>query len=458
MHEGLQKEIATYEKRTPGSRKAHKRAEERLPLGVASNYRAYYPYPIFVRDGKGGHLHDVDGNEYIDFNLCFGALLAGHCNPAVIRAVQEKLATGTMFGMPHDLEWELAEEICKRFPVEMVRFSNSGTECTMHAVRLARAATGRDRIIKMEGGYHGLHDSVLVSVKPKAEEVGDANFPTSVPGGDGVTKATLQNTLVAQFNDVAGVERLFAKYPGEIAAVIVEPIMMNVGILMPDEGYHQALREITKKNGALLIFDEVKTGAKLARGGACEYFGIKPDIVCLAKSIGGGFSLAAFASTREVMGLISDHKVFHGGTYNTNPVAMAAGLAMFREVLTPSAYEHVNRLNKKLLDGYNGVISKTGLKAYVVGAGSNGSLMFAPKPIHNYRDWLKVDSELWRHYWFAMVNRGVMAQPYWWDEQWTVSVAHTDADVDRHLAVFAEIAPALALAQKEPHAAASSAH
>jgi glutamate-1-semialdehyde 2,1-aminomutase len=363
-----------------------------------------------------------------------------------------------MFGMPHNLEWELAEEICKRFPVEMVRFSNSGTECTMHAVRLARAATGRDRIIKMEGGYHGLHDSVLVSVKPKAEEVGDANFPTSVPGGEGVTKATLQNTLVAQFNDVAGVERLFAKYPGEIAAVIVEPIMMNVGILMPDDGYHQALREITKKNGALLIFDEVKTGAKLARGGACEYFGIKPDIVCLAKSIGGGFSLAAFASTREVMGLISDHKVFHGGTYNTNPVAMAAGLAMFREVLTPAACEHVNRLNKKLLDGYNKEISKTGLKAYVVGAGSNGSLMFAPKPIHNYRDWLKVDSELWRHYWFAMVNRGVMAQPYWWDEQWTVSVAHTEADVDGHLAVFAEVAPALAQAQKEPHAAASSAH
>jgi glutamate-1-semialdehyde 2,1-aminomutase len=179
MHEGLQKEIDTYEKRTPGSRKAHKRAEERLPLGVASNYRAYDPYPIFVRDGKGGNIHDVDGNEYIDFNLCFGALMAGHCNPVVIRAVQEKLGTGTMFGMPHDLERELAEEICKRFPVEMVRFSNSGTECTMHAVRLARAATGRDRIIKMEGGYHGLHDSALVSVKPKAEEVGDANYPAS---------------------------------------------------------------------------------------------------------------------------------------------------------------------------------------------------------------------------------------------------------------------------------------
>jgi glutamate-1-semialdehyde 2,1-aminomutase len=458
MHEGLEKEIRTYEKRTPRSREAHQRAERRLPLGVASNYRAYDPYPLFVRDGKGGHIHDVDGNEYVDFNLCFGALMAGHCHPAVIKAVQEKLATGTMFGMPHDLEWELAEEICKRFPVERVRFSNSGTEATMHAVRLARAATGRDRIIKMEGGYHGLHDSALVSVKPKASEVGDAKFPNSVPGGAGVTKATLQNTLIAQFNDADGVEQLFKKYPGEIAAVIVEPIMMNVGILMPDPGYHLALREITKRHGALLIFDEVKTGAKLAYGGACEYFDIKPDIICLAKSIGGGFSLAAFAASRAVMDLIADHKVFHGGTYNTNPVAMAAGLATFREVLTRKNYEHVNRLNEKLVAGYKKEIGKSGLEAYTVGAGANGALMFFAKPIRNYRDWLNADSELWRHYWFAMVNRGVLAQPYWWDEQWTVSVAHTDADIDRHLAAFAEVAPLLAQAQKEPHAATIAAH
>ncbi|MGH9682703.1 MAG: aspartate aminotransferase family protein [Candidatus Acidiferrales bacterium] len=458
MHEGLQKELETYEKRTPKSRAALKKAAERLPLGVASNYRAYDPYPLFVRDGKGGHIHDIDGNDYIDFNLCFGALMAGHCHPAVVKAVQEKLNTGTMFGMPHDLEWELADEICKRFPVEMVRFSNSGTECTMHAIRLARAATGRDRIIKMEGAYHGLHDAALVSVKPKDNEFGDANYPNSVPGGAGVPKAALQNTLIAQFNDPAAVERLFAKYPGEIAAVIVEPIMMNVGILMPDPGYHQALRETTKKHGAMFIFDEVKTGAKLARGGACEYFGVKPDIVCLAKSIGGGFSLAAFASTRAVMNLITEHKVFHGGTYNTNPVAMAAGIATFREVLTPAAYEHVGRLNTKLLDGYNKTLKKTGLQAYVVGAGSNGSLMFFDKPIRNYRDWLKVDSDLWRHYWFAMVNRGVMAQPYWWDEQWTVSVAHTEADIDRHLAVFDEIAPALAHAQKQPRVASTVAH
>jgi glutamate-1-semialdehyde 2,1-aminomutase len=455
MHQALEMEIQIYEKRTPRSREAHGRALKRLPLGVASNYRAYDPYPLFARDGKGGHIHDVDGNEYIDFNLCFGALMAGHCHPAVIRAVERRLGLGTMFGMPHDDEWELAEEICARFPVEMVRFGNSGTEATMHAVRLARAATGRDRIIKMEGGYHGLHDSVLVSLKPKAEEAGDPARPTQVPAGAGVPKAVVQNTLIAPFNDLKAVERLFAENPGEIAAIIIEPIMMNVGILMPQEGYLQGLRELATRNGALLIFDEVKTGAKLARGGACEYFKVKPDIICLAKSIGGGFSLAAFGSRREVMGLIADHKVFHGGTYNTNPVAMAAGLATFREVLTPAAYEHVNRLNRKLVDGYQKQVEKTGLQAYVAGAGSNGALMLFSKPLRNYRDWLTIDSDLWRHYWFGMINRGVMCQPYWWDEQWTVSVAHTEADIDRHLSAFEQVAPALARAQQERMAPAS---
>jgi glutamate-1-semialdehyde 2,1-aminomutase len=455
MHEALRKEIETYEKRTPRSHQAHEKALNLLPLGVASNYRAYDPYPLFARDGQGGHLHDIDGNEYVDFNLCFGALMAGHCHPAVVKAVGEKLHTGTMFGMPHDLEWELAAEICSRFPVEMVRFSNSGTECTMHAVRLARAATGRDRIVKMEGAYHGLHDSVLVSLKPKAEEAGDPARPTPVPAGSGVTKATLENTLIAPFNDLPAVERLFAERPREIAAIIVEPIMMNVGILMPEEGYLQGLREIAGKNGALLIFDEVKTGAKLARGGACEYFGVKPDVICLAKSIGGGFSLAAFAARREIMDLIAQHKVFHGGTYNTNPVAMAAGLATFREVLTPAAYEHVNRLNRKLLDGYQRQIENTGLKAYVVGAGSNGALMLFPKRMRNYRDWLTIDTDLWRHYWFAMTNRGVIPQPYWWDEQWTISVAHTEADIECHLAAFAAVAPALARAQQERTTAAA---
>jgi glutamate-1-semialdehyde 2,1-aminomutase len=449
MHEGLQKEIALYEKRTPRSKQAHTRALDRIPLGVASNYRTYEPYPLFVREGKAGHLWDVDGNEYIDFNMSFGALLAGHSHPAVVRAVESRLRGGTAYGMPHEMEWELADEICKRYPVDMVRFGSTGTEATMHAVRLARAATRRDRIIKFEGAYHGLHDAALVSVKPHLEEIGSLEEPTPVPGGGGIPAAHVANTLVASFNHLRSVERQFEKHPGQVAAVICEPVMMNVGMCMPDDGFLQGLRELTRKHGALLIFDEVKTGAKLSWGGACEYFNVRPDIVCLAKSIGGGLPLSAFGAARPVMDLIGQHKVFHGGTYNTNPISMAAGLATFREVLTRDAYQHVDRLNKKLLGAYQRVLAGTGLKGCVVGAGANGVLLFRRAPVRNYRDWLEVDTELWRHYWFAMVNRGVLAQPYWWDEQWTISVQHTEADIDRHIAAFEEVAPALVQAQRD---------
>ncbi len=453
MHDGLQKEIATYKKRTPKSAEAHRRAMNRIPLGVASNYRAYDPYPLFVRDAQGSKLRDLDGNEYVDHNLCFGALMAGHCHPAVMKAVEKRLSTGTMYGMPHDMEWELAEEICKRFPVDMVRFGSSGTEATMHACRLARAATGREKIIKFEGAYHGLHDTALVSVKPKAEEYGDAAAPNSVPGGLGIPKATVANVAIASFNDLTSVERRFQQNPGEIAAVILEPILMNVGLCMPQPGFLQGLRDLCTKNGALLIFDEVKTGAKLGWGGASEFFGVKPDIICLAKSIGGGLPLAAFGASRAVMDLISQHKVFHGGTFNTNPVSMSAGLAVFREVLTRENYAHVGKLSVKLTEGYKKIVAKSGLQGYVASAGANGALMLYPREIRNYRDWTTIDTDLWRHYWFGMVNRGVLAQPYWWDEQWTISVQHTEADIDKHLAAFEDLAPALARAQQERGAA-----
>jgi len=454
MYPDLQKELDTFVRRTPKSAESHKKNLKRIPLGVASNYRAYDPYPIFAKEGHAGHFTDLDGNDYIDHNLCFGALMAGHCHPAVMKAVEPRLRLGTIFGMPHDMEWELAEEICNRFPIEMVRFGNSGTEVTMHAIRLARAATGRDKIVKFEGAYHGLHDNALVSVKPHTpEEFGDIHAPTSAPAGLGVPKSTLANVQIATFNDLETVELRFKQNPGQIAAIILEPILMNVGLCMPEPGFLEGLREIANKNGALLIFDEVKTGAKLGWGGASEYFGVNPDMICLAKSIGGGLPLAAFGAHKSVMDLISQHKVFHGGTYNTNPISMAAGLATFRSVLTRENYTHVEKLSHKLTDGYREIVGKVGLQAYVVSAGANGALMLYPKEIRNYRDWLAIDVDLWRHYWFGMVNRGVMAQPYWWDEQWTISVQHTEADIEKHIAAFADVAPALAKAQQERSAA-----
>src|SRR5262250_3162784 len=223
MYPELQKELDTFVRRTPKSAEAYQKNLKRIPLGVASNYRAYEPYPIFVKEGRATHFRDLDGNDYIDHNLCFGALMAGHCHPAVMKAVEPCLRTGTMFGMPHDLEWELAEEICNRFPIEMCRFGNSGTEATMHAIRLARAATGRDKIVKFEGGYHGLHDAALVSVKPHppGDDLGDIKNPKPISAGKGVPKASLANVQIATFNDLESVERRFRENPNEIAAVIL---------------------------------------------------------------------------------------------------------------------------------------------------------------------------------------------------------------------------------------------
>ena len=311
-------------------------------------------------NGAGSRIHDIDGNEYLDHNLCYGALFAGHAHPAVTKAVGERLKLGTLFGMPHGMELELADEICARFPVDMVRFGNSGSEVTMHSLRLARSVTGRSKIVKMEGGYHGGHDAVSVSVKPKEGQFGDPDHPTPVISSLGVLKGTSDATLVAPFNNLPAVERLFEENPDQIAAVIVEPIMMNIAFCMPDPGYLQGLRDITKRYGALFIMDEVKTGGKLAYGGACEYFDVRPDILCLGKSIGGGFSLAAFAASREVMDVIAKQKMFHAGTYNTNPVVMTAGITMFREVLTREAFEYVSKLNQDLVDGYQSIIKKAG--------------------------------------------------------------------------------------------------
>src|SRR2546427_1832277 len=341
MYPALEHELDIFQRRTPKSAEAHKRNLKRIPLGVASNYRAYDPYPIFVKDAQGSRFRNLDGNEYLDHNLCFGALMAGHCHPAVMKAVEKRLSTGTMFGMPHNMEWELAEEICERFPVEMVRFGNSGTEATMHAVRLARAATGRDKIVKFEGGYHGLHDSALVSVKPHAPEFGDVHAPNSVPGGLGVPKASIANVPVATFNDIASVELRFKQNAGEIAAIILEPILMNVGLCMPQPGFLEALRDIATKNGALLIYDEVKTGAKLGWGGASEYFGVQPDMICLAKSIGGGWPLSGFGAHKSGVALLSQHNGVYVGSHTTHPGSMAAGLATFQKVVTCRKYKYV---------------------------------------------------------------------------------------------------------------------
>jgi glutamate-1-semialdehyde 2,1-aminomutase len=434
--------------RTSRSKAALERGKKYLPLGVSSNFRSYPPHPVFVDRAEGGYFWDLDGNKYLDHNLSFGVLLAGHANPVILQAVAEQIRKGTMYGMPYELEQKLAAELISRFPIDVVRFANSGTEATMHAIRVARGFTKKDKIIKMEGAYHGVHDSVLISYKPPLEEAGDIKLPKRVKASGGIPDGTAENTVPCTFNDLEALENCFREHRDQIAAVIIEPIQMNIGIALPEPGYLQGVRELCNRHSALLIFDEVKTGVKLARGGACEFYKIQPDLVCLAKAIGGGFPMAAFGARREIFEVLEKGEVFHAGTYNANVVGVAAAYATLTRVLTDEIYPRTSKLNQMLIDGYNEVIKREGLKGYAVGGGCNGTVQFAPRKVQNYRDWLEVDSEMWKVWWYGMLNRGIMTQAYAWDEQWTVCVSHTEADIQFHLSQLRALVPALLRAQR----------
>lgn len=429
--------------RSRKSQELLRRAKKTIPLGVESHYRAIDPNPIFIDRARGSRIWDADGNEYLDFGMCFGALFVGHAHPKVVEAARAQLEEGTMYTMPHRHDIDLAEELADRFPVDLFRFTQSGTEATMHAIRVARGFTGREKIVKFEGGFHGCHDYAMVSTKPKIDKVGDALEPTPIPGSAGIPAGTLADTLVASFNNLESVKRLFKRHPKRIAAVITEPVMMNTGVCLPQGGFLRELQELCRAEGALFILDEVKTGAKIARGGACEHWGLKPDLVCLAKTMGGGLPLGAFGGRREVMSVLEDMSVSHVGTYNGNPLCIRVGAAVLREILTPDAYERTKALNDKLTTGYDRIIRAHGLPWHTARIGPMGTIHFTRRPIVNYRDWAATDLEIWKRWWFGMANEGIIATPYGHDEQWTVSVQHADEDVERHLAAFEKIAPTL---------------
>jgi glutamate-1-semialdehyde 2,1-aminomutase len=441
-------EMQQFAARTQKSKAALENGKKYIPLGVSSNFRYYPPHPIFVAHAKGGRFWDLDRNEYLDHNLSFGVLMAGHAHPVILEAVAQQFEKGTMYGMPYELEQKVAEELCARFPMERVRFANSGTEATMHALRVARGYTGRDKVIKMEGCYHGVHDTVLISYKPPIEKAGDPKNPNVVKASAGIPDGTANNTVPCTFNDLEALEGCFQRNKGQVAAVILEPIPMNIGIAMPQSGYLNGVQQMCRDNGALFVLDEVKTGVKLTRGGASQYFNLKPDLICLAKAIGGGFPLAAFGGRRDVLEVLEKGIVFHAGTYNANTVGIAAAYAMLTKVLTDDVYPRLSRLNQMLIDGYNEILKKNGLKGYAVGAGCNGTVQFAHREVKNYRDWLEVDEEMWKVWWYGMLNRGIMTQAYAWDEQWTICVAHTEADMEFHLTKFREVVPFLIKAQE----------
>ena len=461
------REEESYRGRTRRSAELFERARQSLPLGVASSFQAYDPYPLFMTDARGSRIWDADGNEYIDFDMAFGVLAAGHSHPILAEALQHRVANGTCYTFPVEDGVALAEEIKARFGADLVRFSNSGTEATMDAIRVARGYTGREKVIKMEGGYHGHHDDVLVSIQPPRDAMGPVESPNTVPASAGIPRSRIAETVIAPFNEPEMLEGILRAHEGEIAAILVEPVQFNIGVVPPRDGYLQRLRELADEHGIVLIFDEVKTGVVLAWGGAYEHFGIRPDLFCLAKSIGGGIPIGAFGGKREVMAAIETlegtpafrddatgigidrstipggaTRVAHLGTFNGNPLSMTAGLVTLTKILTKDAYPGLHALADRLTAGSQAVIDEHELPGYAINVGPKGCVMFTPERVTNYRDFIGLDADLWAASFFFLANRGILLPPGP-DDQWTLSVQHSEADVDRYVDVFREFATEL---------------
>jgi glutamate-1-semialdehyde 2,1-aminomutase len=407
------------------SRRMAGRADRALAGGVTSSWQITRPQPVWLSHGKGSKIYDVDGNEYVDLHGGYGAAMAGHGHPAIVEAVRSQAAAGTHFAQPTPAAILVAEELTRRFGLPLWRFANSGTEATMDAVHLMRAITGRDLIIKIEGCYHGHHDSVQVSVCPEADEVGPAHKPAQVASSTGIPRAILDLTLVAGFNDLQGVARLLDENPGRVAGMIIEPIMMNAGIIKPEPGYLAGLKDLLHARGALLTFDEVKTGLTAGPSGATGVTGVTPDIICLAKAIGGGVAVAAIGGTEEAMGHVSRGDYEMVGTFNGNPLAMAAFLRL------------------QAVAGLQREIDRNGLPAQVVSVGAKGCVVFSAGPVRDFRGFLDIDDSYSHAHWLYQHNGGVFLPPWGKIEQWLISVQHDEADIGRFTENFAAFAAAL---------------
>lgn len=443
IRELSEREARRLDERTQGSRAFYERARRSLVGGVASSYQSRDPWPIYLERGKGARVWDVDGNELIDFHNGFGSMVQGHAHPTITRAVNARIELGTHFAAPTEDAIVVGEELARRFGLPKWRYVNSGSEATMDAIRIARAATGRDTIVKIFGSYHGHHDYVMVSIGVEYERIGDRFNLASLPYGLGIPQAVAEMTVAVPFNDAEAMERRIERLIEEgrpPACVIMEAAMMNLGVVLPEPGYLEAVREITRKHGILLIFDEVKTGLCIAAGGAVERFGVTPDLVTLAKALGGGLPSGAIGGTEEAFELVEAGKVVQVGTYNGNPLSMAAARANLLEVLTPAAYAHLDALNDRLMQGCQTVIAKFSFPGYAVGVGSKGCVTFSPEKITDYASFkANQDAELCELAWLYNMNRGIFMTPGR-EEEWTLSITHTIADCDRFAAAFEELA------------------
>jgi glutamate-1-semialdehyde 2,1-aminomutase len=412
------------------SRKLMTRARRVIPGGVNSPVRAYGSVggvAPFIERGKGCRVQDVDGNEYVDYVGSWGPLILGHANPAVLRAVREAMARGTSFGAPTELEVELAEAICRALPsVDRVRMVSSGTEATMSAIRLARGATGRDRILKFDGCYHGHVDSLLVGAGSGVATLG-------IPGSPGVPAAMTELTVVAPYNDLDAVEDAFRRWPDELAAVLVEPVAGNMGFVPPEPGFLQGLRELCTRHGALLVFDEVMTGFRVAWGGAQRRFRVKPDLTCLGKVVGGGMPAAAYGGRREFMKQVApEGPVYQAGTLSGNPLAMAAGLETLRQLEKPGVYDGLADRSRRLAEGLEARARDAGVELVAGHLGGMFGFFFHPGPVRCFADAKKAHEGRFRRFFAAMLEAGVYLAPSPFEAGF-VSTAHRPADIARTL-------------------------
>ena len=425
--------------RRDGQLAMYRRALQHLPGGTDSNFRAWGESTIYVDRGKGALVWDIDGNEYVDLRMGYGPAILGHGDDRVDDYVNERMRKGVSFSLTSEDEVRTVELICELTGwVEQARMTVSGTEATMHAMRVARAYTGRDKIVKFEGQYHGVHDYALISVGPDdMSELGDPDAPVALAWGRGIPGAVADTIIPARYNRIENLRRLFEQRGEEIAAIIVEPVLGNAQGIMPQAGFHEAMRALTREFGVLLIFDEVKTGFRLAKGGAAEYFGVTPDLATFAKAMGNGYPAAAFGGRREVMSVLPD-KVSHGGTYAGNRVAAAAAVKTLSILRDTNALETIHATGRTIQDGLSEILRPKGLPFHFTGHPAMFGIMFREDVATEYRDWATSDHELYDAVAVGMHARGAMPEP---DsrEPWFMCEALADADlIDRVLTAFSD--------------------
>jgi glutamate-1-semialdehyde 2,1-aminomutase len=437
VKEILKQEWELFTKQTGKSAEESRRSFKTLPLGVTSSFQHWDPYPISIVSAKGAYMTDVDGRQLLDLSMGFGAMFAGHLNPTVIEEIQTSLRTGMLFVTPSPTSTDAAQMICNRFKIDQVRFTNSGTESTMYAVRVARSATDKMGILKVEGGYHGSYDPFVVSSKPALNKAGDPEEPTAVIDSNLVPG----DIYVVPYNNIPALEAMFEKNASKIACYIVEPVLENLAIILPDEGYLERVRELCDQYNVILIFDEVKTGLTAGAHGASVRLGVEPDLITLAKSIGGGVPLAAFGGKKKYMDFVTNGKMAHFGTFNGNPLAMA-GVRAIDRLCSDQALADAEMLNQQALDRISEIIDEYQLPAHTVGFGVKGCVTWSTQPVRNYRDYKATDFTVAEAHWLFALNRGIITPPGL-DEQWLISLAHGQTEIDLLVEDFREFAKAL---------------